>query len=243
MARLIGLAVSPWSEKAKWALAHHRVSYRYVEYVPMLGALHLRFLTGRFRGKVTVPVYVDEKTVLSDSLEIARYADEHGSGTPLFPSHEVEAWNVESEAALAAGRALTLVRVKADKAAQREQLPPFIPEALRGPARPMASLGITYVLRKYGAGSESADAHRATLRRVLEATRARLAGKEYLLGEFSYADIVMAVVFQFVKPVDERFFPLGPHTRAAFTLDEFVAEFPDLLAWRDRVYLRHRSLS
>jgi mercuric reductase len=51
---------------------------------------------------------------------------------------------------------------------------------------------------------------------------------------FSFADITMAASLQFILPVAERFISLGPATREAWTHHGLAAEYPDLLAWRDR---------
>ena len=46
-----------------------------------------------------------------------------------------------------------------------------------------------------------------------------------------------------VSPVADRYVPLGPATRAAWTQPELVAANADLIAWRDRLYERHRPPS
>ena len=80
------------------------------------------------------------------------------------------------------------------------------------------------------------------MRSALESLRAALSkSSPYLLGTFSYADIVMAILLQGVVPVDHVRFPLGPTMRAAWTRDDLAADFADLLAWRDRVYALHRT--
>jgi hypothetical protein len=40
--KLVSLHVSPWSERAKWALDHHRLAYTVVEHVPIAGERRLR---------------------------------------------------------------------------------------------------------------------------------------------------------------------------------------------------------
>ena len=39
---LYGVGYSPWTERARWALDHHRIAYRYREHLPMLGEPMLR---------------------------------------------------------------------------------------------------------------------------------------------------------------------------------------------------------
>ena len=130
MAHLIALSYSPWSEKARWALDHHRVPYRYEEYVPMLGEPLLRLRLRRPTGKVSVPVLLDEGRAFTDSFDIARHAERVGSGDPIFPEAvlaEIMRWNERSNAGLAAGRALTVERTGKSPEAKAEALPPFIP--------------------------------------------------------------------------------------------------------------------
>jgi glutathione S-transferase len=240
---LFQLLYSPWSEKARWALDHHRLSYRRVEYLPMLGAPLLRARTRRLRGKVTVPALVDGPTVVFDSFEIARYAEERGSGAPLFVrGAEASAWNARAEALMHAGRARVTVRVGQSAAARRETLPPWARKT--GPlATPLVRLGIGYLTRKYALDAASLSDHEATMRRELVALRHALAGgRTYLLGDaFSIADIAMAASLQFVQPVPDAYLRVGPATRDAWTEPDLSREFADLLRWRDRIYELHRT--
>ena len=71
--------------------------------------------------------------------------------------------------------------------------------------------------------------------------RAALDGREHLLDAFSFADITMATSLQFILPVDDRYIALGPATRDAWTHPTLASEYADLLAWRDRLYARHRQ--
>ena len=117
---LIALSYSAWSEKARFALDHHAIAYVSHEHVPMLGEPFLRFVTRRPFARVSVPVLVHRGRVLSDSFEIARYADRIGEGQTLFPAErlaEIRAWDDESQGAMAAGRALVTTRVLASNEA------------------------------------------------------------------------------------------------------------------------------
>jgi hypothetical protein len=62
-----------------------------------------------------------------------------------------------------------------------------------------------------------------------------------VLGEFSYGDIVMAQVLQFVEPQGAPYFPVGPATRHCLREEELAREFSDLARWRDRIYEKHRA--
>jgi glutathione S-transferase len=72
--------------------------------------------------------------------------------------------------------------------------------------------------------------------------RAALDGKRYLTGELSYADITMAVVVQFLRPVRGPLLPLGDATRRLWTDEELAREFEDLIAWRDALYEERAAL-
>ncbi len=244
MPRLISLSYSPWSEKARWALDHHGIAYDETEYMPMLGEPGLRFVTRRFTGKVTVPVYLDGDAVLGDSLDIARHAERIGRGTPLFPAkHEaaIREWSARSEEALAAARAIVLAKTLASDDAKRE----LLPKRLRALGlAPMAAVGLSFVARKYAAPIEQIDAQRAIVRSVLVLLRSALGGKHHVVGDaLTYADIAMAAAVQIVKPVDDRFIRLKPATRLCWTDDALAAELTDIVAWRDTLYDAHRRAS
>src|SRR5262245_24245928 len=107
MDRLIGIPNSPWTEKARWALDHHKVPYLFRESLICFGLPLWRLRAGRYRGRRSVPVYRGQSGVLTDSFDIARFAESGGGGAPLFPAgrdEEVDAWNRESETAMASGR-------------------------------------------------------------------------------------------------------------------------------------------
>ena len=244
MARLYAESFAPWCEKARWALDHHRVPYDYTEHLPMIGELRLRSAARKWSGRVTVPLLVDGGEVLMDSVAIARWAERRGSGSPLFPAEHDEAiaaWNERSEIVMTAGRALLMPRIAASSPALREQLPPFVPRSLRGALEPLASSGVGHLTRKYGirANDHSHDESRA--RAALDVLRAALDAREHLLDAFSFADITMATSLQFILPVDDRYIALGPATRDAWTHPTLASEYADLLAWRDRLYARHRQ--
>src|SRR5690606_22235507 len=123
---LVHLPYSPWSEKARWALDHHRIDHRRIAYLAMLGEPWLRLRLGKLVDKVSVPVLFGESWALTDSYDIAHWADRAGSEPSLFPrghEHEIRRWNERSETLMSAGRARTAVRVAGDPEALREAVP------------------------------------------------------------------------------------------------------------------------
>jgi glutathione S-transferase len=242
--KLYVLKTSPWSERAKWALDHHGLGFETIDHTPMLGELRLRRVAGGpGKKRVTTPVLVDEGRVLTDSWDIALYADEVGKGSKLVPAEresEVRRWNDAAEEAMRAGRTLLIPRLRQSGEALDSILPPVFPTWVRPALRPITRYATTWFSRKYDLRFDEA-AELAKMRSALENLRAALAkSSPYLLGAFSYADIVMAIVLQGVRPVDDRYFPLDPAMRVVWTREDFVADYGDLLAWRDLLYERHR---
>lgn len=243
MRTLIGLPSSPWTEKARWALDHHRVDYRFHPYMPMLGEAALRLRTRRLTGAVTVPVLLEEGAVYADSIGIAERAERSFEGAPLIPAarrREVLAWNEASDVALRAGRAQFFARLAKSPQALLEQVPPFAPRSARPLLVPAIRATVAYLRRKYGADDEAVRRADEELRASLTSLGEALGGSEHLLGEFTYADVAMAVTLQFIQPVGDQYIRLTPAVRACWTHEALAREFADLVAWRDALYAAHR---
>jgi glutathione S-transferase len=238
---LYGMAYSPYSEKARWALDHHRVAYEWHEHVPMLGERKLRKMAGSNGGKVSVPLAVDGGTVLRDSLSIAKHAESVGKGARLFANEAaVTTWAGRSDEALDAARVLLLQRILDDREALRESLPSWVPGPLRGLSTPIAARGTRHLVRKYGTAGVDPATATAKLREVLGAMRKVLGSRSTILDGFSYADIAMAVVLQMIAPVATEYIVLGPARRRAWTETALASEYADLVAWRDALYAKRR---
>jgi glutathione S-transferase len=244
--KLVVLKTSPWSERAKWALDHHGLVYETIDHTPFLGEGRLRRIAGDGRKKrATTPALVDGDRVVTESWDIALYADEVGTGSTLLPvdrQADIRKWNDLADEAMQAGRALLIPRLRASGAALDTTLPDYFPGWIRPALRPVTRYATDWFTRKYDLRLDQAPAHLATLRSALETLRSALAkSSPYLLGRFTYADMVMAIVLQNVIPVDDRFFPLEPAMRVVWTHDDLAADFADLVAWRDRLYEQHRK--
>jgi len=232
MRTLVGEAYSPFSEKARWALDHHRIPYAYREHYPLIGELSLRLRARRLKGRVSTPLLLAPEGPVLDSFAIARYAERQGGGPALFPPGH--------EAALRALRVGFIARLARSREAKVELQPHYFPGFVRRLSAPLTGLALAFLRRKYGM-PDSAEAE-ATLVRELQRLRAALeAGGGYLVGgAFSYADIAMAVTLQLVSPVEDRYVALGPATRAAALHPQLAPRYADLVAWRDALYARHR---
>ncbi|MCU0656181.1 MAG: glutathione S-transferase [Polyangiaceae bacterium] len=243
--RLYQMHYSPWSERARWALEHHHLSFEKVEHVPVLGVPLLRAVAKRPWGKITVPLLVAGDQSVQGSLEIARWAEEKGTGEPLFPPGQdeaIERWHQVGEGLLEAGRILVTRRVAGDREAQRESTPAFVPEGLRGAVAAGAGVVTGLLAQKYGFSGVDSSTARAQAREGLLALRAALpSGARHLIGErFSYADLLMAASLQFLRPVADLYMPIGPATRRCWSNPDLAEEFADLLAWRDQIFAEHR---
>jgi glutathione S-transferase len=246
MDTLLHLPYSPWSERARWALDVKRLPHRRETYQPLLGEPALRLRLKRLRGTVTVPVLFTAEGPYTDSFDIAAYAERKGPGPALFPEESgaaIRRWNEFAERGLAAGRALSLARVRERDEALRELVPRPLRSALGRSAVLLARLGVDRTRRKYGAGERALDEHRAVLhdvlvglRRALAATPAPARGPKTLLGGFSYADITIAQVLAFVSPHRGPYLRLGAANQAAYGDPILAGEFEDLVAWRDELY-------
>jgi glutathione S-transferase len=240
---LTALPYSPWSEKARWALDHHRMEYREEEHIPLLGDIKLRLRLRRPTGRVTVPVLYDGSAWLTDSFDIAQYADRLGGGPRLFPVDkvaEVTAWNQRSEAAMAAGRAWLMLASANDPNVALAALPPGMPSALKPLLLPFAKKGLQLFIAKYRM-RDGESSHKDVFMREFDALSKALSGRRYLLGDaFSYADIAMAVALQAVSPVDERYMRRLPGFGAEMDGGELRRRYQDLIEWRDELYEKHR---
>lgn len=242
--RLVGEHFSPWTEKARWALDHHRLAYAFREYTPVIEEPWLRLMTRNFSRKpATIPVLFDGRDTLTDSFAIARHADRKGARSKLFPAsglEAIEAWNETSERALGAGRALFFARLEKDAEAQLDFVPSFFPQPVRPLLRRSMGPTVAYLRKKHGADDAFLARAHEGLDQALASLREALSGRLHLLDELSYADLAMAVVLQFVKPVDDRHIPLSRAHRRCFTEAELARKHGDLLEWRDRLYAAHR---
>ena len=81
------------------------------------------------------------------------------------------------------------------------------------------------------------------MRPALDRLRDALKSSRYLLGTFSYADIVMATTLQGISPVGNGYIKLGPATRRAWTRPVLERDYADLVRWRDNLYAEHRGRS
>ncbi len=191
---------------------------------------------------------VHDGGTLTDSAEIARWADQRGDGPRLFPDDpRLQVVVDASEAALRAGRVRALDRALADG----EALLDFVPRPLRrlGPiARFIAAFGVRRTLRKYARAADgdpltSLRAALGVLRGALAAAPSSGSGPKTLLGAFSYADIAATQALVFVAPPAPggHGLRIGSASRRAFHDPDVADEVAEVAAWRDQIYAAWRA--
>ena len=245
-ATLVSLGYSPWSERARWVLDHHRIAYRILEHDPFLHELRLRHLAGWPRDRVTVPLLISGGRRYRNSWDIACYADSVGSGRRLIPDattsavHEIDAL---TERAMNAGRTLLVAALLEDPDALDATWPAWLPRSFARAARPFARFGTRWFARKYALDFSALESARRALRTELHELRRRLSGREFLFESFSYADILAATCLQGIEPVSDRHWHIEPALRPVWTRPDLASEYRDLLDWRDGLYERQRRQS
>ena len=241
----VSASISPWSERARFALDHHRIDYRREEYLPFVGEPLLRLRTRVLRGQLTVPVLFHDGIVIRDSVAIARHADQIGLGSTLFPVNDggkLEHYVELATKVMEAGRVLGQAKMRRDPEVLRDLVPPAVPRPLRPALMPLIRLTTAYIGRKYRLQERDPSEARETIRRHLAQLQKDLHGRSTLLSTFSFADIAVAVAVGVVHPVDHPALPVGPAMRAAFGLPDLVEEFGALVEWRDRIYKERRPV-
>ncbi|MBS0616912.1 MAG: glutathione S-transferase [Spirochaetes bacterium] len=243
-AHLFGIAYSPWSAQARWALDHHIIRYKYTEHIPMITTPLMRLAAGRFTGKITVPLLIANGRTYDDSWNIVTYADRSGHREKLIPldkADEIKAWHDICDIAHTSSRIIATDATAHNEEAKRENLPDFFPEFTRNVLTPIADLGIAYLGMKYDFRHAIIAEEKKKVREVLNKIRKALAKKPFIFGHFTYADIAAAATLQFVRPVSDHYIRLKPAMREAFTQNDLANEFADLVEWRDALYADKRG--
>ena len=243
MTELFTIGYSPWSEKARWALDHHRIAYREPGgYVPGFTVPWLRARYG-MRETITMPFLVTGEERIHDSQRIARWAEAHGQGSPLFPPSdldEIDRWNEDSEEVLDSGRAIFLWRLVEDPAARALMLPKWASGF--PPLHAFARARSRALLQKYGGVQRTKEAHTERMRAAFQRMSTALAdGRRHLLGRFTFADIAAANAVHYLTPVVHPRVPIAQGTHGVWAIDELAAEFPDLIGYRDALYATDRT--
>ena len=240
MATLYVIHHSPWSERARWALLHHKIAFDEREHVPLIGELALRMRTP-VKGKASVPLLVEDDVAVQGSLAIGEWVDERGKKEKLFPEGSRETIKKlydDLEDPLSAAREAFVRDLMNDTEAQLESLPPMLRSLPF--ATLSAKIGTSFVASKYNARIGSVDDR---IRRGLRALSDAIGKKDYVLDSFSFGDVVGTSIVQAIAPGDDQYVRIPPGTRRLWNHAKLQKEFPHLVDWRDRVYSKHRPKS
>lgn len=243
MHKLYGIYYSPWSEKARWALDYHKISYEWIEFTPIVDNVKLMWQAKKF-GRLTVPTLITPFGAVQGSLSIVRYAEKQGRKEKLIPYEKEEdilRLDALAEVVFKASRAIITEKIKDNLNAQKDLLPKFIPENLQDYFTPVASIATTYLGFKYSFSGVPISQQKEVIRSVLQEIRPLVRKNKTILGKFSLADIVVSLMFQFIFPVSNVYIPLTDELREVFTQKDLSLEFSDLIEWRDYIYSQYRK--
>ena len=217
MNRLVTIPFSHYCEKARWALARCGVDFVEDGHLPMLHYLPAR----RAGGGRTVPVLVTEDRVLTDSTDIAAWADGRRPGALLGDggAQTAEALALEDDFDRQLGPATRRwgyfqVLPRKDLIATMGAHVPAWEMAVLRVTRPLALAAMRRGMTVTAEGAERS-------RQKIDATFARVGelladGRRYLTGErFTIADLTFAALATPVVLPIEHAFGLPP--RATFT--------------------------
>lgn len=250
MGELYYLHLSPWSEKARWAMDLSNYNYTKINFTPMITTPIVRIRCRNFTRKVTAPTLISNQLCISDAYDIAQFVNNKNSGVhnpsvDLFPCElksQIDEFDNLSNQILQAGRALVCIRMKNHRGAKLMSLAPVIPSAIRPIMLPVATMGLYYFKAKYGFNWNKREEYIETMRLGLRKVKKQLTNSgDYLLGKFTYADIAIAVTLQMIEPIGKKYIPLDSDTESCWKTPELKEEFFDLIEWRNRIYQKHRS--
>ena len=243
--RLITIPFSHYCEKARWALDRCDLPYSEDGHLPLFHWLPAR----RAKGGRTVPVLVDDKTVIPDSTGIVAWADDRKEGAllPQNPADRADALTLEDDFDTHLGPATRrwayfhlMPRKDLDHYITRD-VPTWERLALKL-TRPLAVAMI-----KRGLNIDADGAERSRIK--IEDTFGRIAqhladGRRFLIGDkFSVADLTFAALAAPVLLPDHHPTKFPPLTDLA---DEARTQ---MVTWREtpagqfamRMYKDHRD--
>jgi len=249
--RLISIPVSPWSERAKFALkiAGLLDNVQIVDYVPLVDEPWLRYILGAYNpfSKVSVPVLVfDDGTTLTDSVDIGKWAAKYSGGKLIVPedltkfNRVVELTNQICEA----GRFRSCGRSAISGNYDIEDVPPPLCYAPESVIRFVFRFVSQNLRSKYSGPDWTDEKTLETMRqglRELDQIRKQNGGKFMIGDSLTLADIVACSCGAFARPLPNGFSNLGPNMGSDWKDPALVGEFDELIAWRDDIYKEYRG--
>ena len=240
------LKVSPYNEKARWALDYKRILHVRRAETP---GRHAK-IAKRLAGNRTFPVLELDGEVLGDSTLIIEALERRQPEPPLYPSDPEErrrALEIEDFFDEEVGpyeRRLVLHHMLPDPQLLLAAFAPDLGRIRRSVARAMYPQVRRRIVADFGIDDAAIERAWQKLRGGAERFAAELQPNGCLVGEgFTVADLSVASILapvvapqQFPYPQPQRGHPVFADLRA--TLDEYGA-----LEWTRKVYARHRPRS
>ncbi len=240
--KLVGIRFSPWTARTFWVAAHHDLSFDYHEHVLWLGNPLTRRRLGKRSGPLSLPSLVtDDGQLLEDSLDIARWADAHGSGTPLVHD-DTPHWVDLAQIICDAGRRECTTAMFHSDAALIDSLPGWAAPFGRLNL-PLARHCVRWFANKRGIRLQHDPANIQAMRQALGELRSALGGRDFVGDTLQFGDVALATALQVVQPCETHIVFEGEAARQSWTRPELAREFSDLLQWRDRLFADHAPAS
>ena len=242
---LYHLAISHYSEKARWAL-----SYKGVPHVrrSTMGGLHPVLAFCLTRGEhYTMPVLKMDERTIGDSTQIIAALEEAYPDPPLYPTDpaereralELEDWFDEELGPYI--RRYAFAELSRDSKALGEVIVKQLPEPMASSPAVAAAIGKQFVRMRYNAGpTEEAEEARDRTLAAFDRLEAELNGNEYLVGNsFTVADLSAAALFYpAVLPPEGPDLPQPTESVTAFRAE--LAQRPGY-RWVEEMYSSHRG--
>jgi glutathione S-transferase len=224
--KLITMYGSPWSERARWALAFKGLPYEKEKYEAGVDEEKIKKLT----GQATVPVLIADGKIIPDSSAILEWLEDAKPEPALLPKSEKDRAQVTLWEELAIGVLGPQARILLNGRLLRSDIPQ------------MKQAG-QYFGAKYGHSEYLEAQAKLTVRRLLVALKQTLSGRQYLVGDaFTRADLSTASMLLLVKPPpDELFFLSAPERPIHMEPLADDPAFSAIFAWRDQMYRKHRG--
>jgi glutathione S-transferase len=244
------IAISHYSEKARWALDHKRVPHRR-RAAPVLG-LHIPASLWLTRGESqTYPVLELDGRAIGDSTEIIAALEQRYPESPLYPSDPEQrqrALELEDFFDEELGPHIRLLAFH-EMGKDRDRFETLVKRTVPAPMARFGTGAVTYARTYTGLRFGVRDEEAAALARIkvlaaLDRLEAELDGGDYLVGDsFSVADLSAAALFNPLVMPEEG--PLPNDTELPAGLEAFCAPLRERSGyrWIEETYHRRRQRS